>query len=217
MNQSAIPKPASVRAMRASRVVKERSILLEAEKQFAQLGFEGVSLESIAIAAGISRHNLLYYFPSKEALYRRVLDEVLGQWLEGMGQLSSGDVPHMAMSNYIAAKLRFSQERPTGTSIYTQEVMAGAPRYADAIVQGVLPLLQADIKRFESWAEQGQIKRVNFTHLMFVIWAMTQAYADLAPQFALLLGKPALDETDFEQARQLITELVVGTLARPSK
>ena len=65
----------------ASRVRKELDILQHAEIQFAQFGFQGASLENIAVAAGISRHNLLYYFPSKEALYQRVLDDVLNAWL----------------------------------------------------------------------------------------------------------------------------------------
>ena len=67
---SPLPTKAATRerAPTASRVRKERDILQHAEIQFAQFGFQGASLENIAVAAGISRHNLLYYFPSKEAL-----------------------------------------------------------------------------------------------------------------------------------------------------
>jgi TetR/AcrR family transcriptional regulator len=191
---------------------KEEAILREAERQFARNGFEGSSLEGIAAALGFSRHHLLYYFPSKEALYRRVIDDVVTQWLEGMGALAASDDPAAALQRYIDAKLRSSAERPEGTSVFTQEVMAGAPRYADAIVERVLPVLRADVKVFERWAGAGQVQALPFTHLMFVLWAATQAYADLAPQFALLLGKPALDAADFAAARQVITRLVLGGL-----
>ena len=87
---SPLPTKAATRerAPTASRVRKERDILQHAEIQFAQFGFQGASLENIAVAAGISRHNLLYYFPSKEALYQRVLDDVLNAWLAGMQDLS---------------------------------------------------------------------------------------------------------------------------------
>jgi len=50
--------PPSPRAPSPSRLKKEQHILSEAESHFAQFGFEGASLESIAAAAGISRHNL---------------------------------------------------------------------------------------------------------------------------------------------------------------
>ena len=208
------PEGAAPRAPRAARVAKEQGILREAEAQFARFGFEGASLENIAAAAGLSRHNLLYYFPSKEALYRRVLDDVMTQWLAGMGELAVGDDPESGLRRYIGAKLRSSRDRPDGSAVFTQEVIAGAPRYADAITTRVAPVLAADVRVFERWARQGRIGRVDFRHLMFVIWAVTQAYADLAPQFALLLGKPALDESEFAAAQGVIERLVLRGLAR---
>ena len=200
--------------MRAARVEKEQAILREAEAQFARFGFEGASIEAIGAAIGISRHNLLYYFPSKDVLYRRVLDEVMTQWLAGMGELAAGDDPAAALRLYIGAKMRSSRERPDGSRVFTKEVMAGAPRYGDAIAERVQPVLHADVKAFTRWARQGRIEKLNFTHLMFMIWAVTQAYADLAPQFALLLGKPALDERDFAAAQALLERLVMGGLRR---
>jgi len=205
---------AAPRQPRAARVEKERQILREAEAQFARYGFQGASLESIAAALGLSRHNLLYYFPSKEVLYRRVLDDVMTQWLEGMGELAVGDDPESGLRRYIGAKLRSSRERPAGSAVFTQEVIAGVPRYADAITARVAPVLEADVRVFRRWARDGRIARLDFRHLMFVIWAVTQAYADLAPQFALLLGKPALDKADFAAARAVIERLVLRGLAR---
>ena len=200
----------AARSLRPARIERERGILREAEAQFARYGFEGASLEGIATAVGISRHNLLYYFPSKERLYRRVLDDVMTQWLAGMGALAVGDDPEVALARYIAAKMRSSRERPDGSKTFTKEVIAGAPHYADVIVDRVGPALAADVRVFERWARQRRIAKVDFTHLMFVIWAVTQAYADLAPQFALLLGKPALEAADYARAQALITRLVLA-------
>lgn len=53
------------------------------------------------------------------------------------------------------------------------------------------------MKILEKWAREGRIARIDFTHLMYLIWSVTQAYADLAPQFAMLLGQPKLDAKDF--------------------
>jgi TetR/AcrR family transcriptional regulator len=47
---------------------------------------------------------------------------------------------------------------------------------------------------------------------MFAIWAVTQAYADLGPQFALLLGKKSLDKRDFAAAQQVIEAMVLSAL-----
>lgn len=206
-NEESAPQP------RAARLRKEAAICDEAERQFAQYGFEGASLENIAAAIGISRHSLLYYYPSKDALYRKVLDEVLAEWLQRMAGIVSGTDPEAAMREYIAAKLRYSRERPAGSQVFAREVMAGAPRFRDAIQAQVLPALNADIKTFERWARQGRVAKLDFRHLMFTIWASTQAYADLGPQFAILLGKAALEECDYAAAETLITQLVLAGLA----
>jgi TetR/AcrR family transcriptional regulator len=202
----------AIRTPRAATLRKQEAILTEAERQFARFGFEGVSLDSIAAALDLSRQNLLYHWPSKEELYRAVLDSVMGEWMVNMTAVADADEPETAIHAYVAVKLRFSRERPSGNAVFTREIMAGAPRYQDVLKAQVMPLLHADVARFEGWANDGLIRRLDFTHLMFLIWSSTQAYADLAPQFSLYMGKPALDEGDFESARQLITDLIWRSL-----
>ena len=52
----------------------ESAILGAATRLFAERGFEGTSIAAVGEHAGISKQNLLYYFPTKQDLYRRVLD-----------------------------------------------------------------------------------------------------------------------------------------------
>jgi TetR/AcrR family transcriptional regulator len=135
------------------------------------------------------------------------------EWLGCMSAMADAAEPREAIDGYVAAKLHFSRVRPTGNAVFTREIMAGAPRYASVIREHVLPGLQGDVARFERWAAEGRIQSLNFTHLMFLLWASTQAYADLGPQFALLVGKPQLDDQDFAAARELIVDLIWGRLA----
>ncbi len=200
------------RIPRAATLRKQEAILAEAERQFARFGFEGVSLDSIAAVLDMSRQNLLYHWPSKEELYRAVLDSVMDEWMACMTAITEASEPQAALNAYVEVKLRFSRDRATGNAVFTREIMAGAPRYQDVLKARVMPLLHADVERFERWADEGLIRRVDFMHLMFLIWSSTQAYADLAPQFALYMGKPRLEDADFEAARQLITSLIWRSL-----
>src|SRR5271170_821538 len=48
-------------------------LLDEAERQFAEAGFRGTSLNAIAVACGIGNAGALHHFASKEKLYKAVL------------------------------------------------------------------------------------------------------------------------------------------------
>jgi TetR/AcrR family transcriptional regulator len=191
----------------------EQDILAAAKRLFAQRGFGGVSLDHIAREVGSSKQNLLYYFPGKEALYRRVLHSVLDVWLSYMDTLSQRpDDPEQALRDYIAGKLRFSREHPDDSRVYANEVIAGAPIFSTEIAQRVIPALQADVAILSRWAEQGLCRPVDGRHLMILLWASTQVYADWASQISLVLGKPALEASDFVAAESLIVDMVLRTV-----
>ncbi|MBS0317075.1 MAG: TetR family transcriptional regulator C-terminal domain-containing protein [Proteobacteria bacterium] len=191
----------------------EQDILTAAKRLFANRGFGGVSLDHVAREVGVSKQNLLYYFPSKEELYRRVLHGVLDVWLSYMDALSQrADDPEQALREYIAGKLRFSREHPDDSRVYAKEVISGAPIFFAEIAARVIPALEADVAIFNKWAEQGLCRPVDAKHLMIVLWAVTQAYADWASQIRLVLEKPALDAQDFQAAESLIVDMVLRTV-----
>ena len=196
----------------ASRLQKIATILRAAEQHFAQSGFEGASLELIAHDAGFSRHNLLYYYASKEVLYQAVLDSVLDDWLGDLTTLSKEGDPAEQIKRYIHEKFAFSRARPSASQLFTKEMIAGAPFSRDVVPDRIGPLLAANTAVFEHWAQQDTIARVNFTQLMFLLWTSTQGYADHQTQFALLLGQPATDTAHFMQAEALLTQMVYATL-----
>jgi AcrR family transcriptional regulator len=62
-------------------------ILTEATKLFAEKGVDGTSLQEVADAVGLRKPSLLYHFPSKEALHRSVLEDLLSRWNEAVPRL----------------------------------------------------------------------------------------------------------------------------------
>ena len=192
----------------------EGTILAAATRLFAECGFEGTTIAAVAERARMSKQNLMYYFPTKQVLYKRVLDDVLDDWLERMAHLAdAGGEPADVLRAYVAAKLRFSREQPWASRVYAMEVIGGAKFYGEQIRTRVVPLLRRDIEVFERWMADGRIARVDATHLLFALWAMTQSYADFAAQMTLVLGKPELTGDDFEDAERLIGDMVVRAVA----
>ncbi|WP_426344412.1 TetR/AcrR family transcriptional regulator [Pseudoduganella sp. R-32] len=191
----------------------EADIATEAVRVFAECGYEGASVATIAENVGLSKQNLMYYFPTKQALYQRVLDDVLDEWLARMANIAEPDgQPAEVLRAYIKAKLDFSREHPWGSRVYAMEVISGAPLYGEQIRERVVPLVRKDIEVFERWIAEGRIAPVNATHLLFAIWAMTQSYADFAAQMQLVLGAGQLTGADFADAEETITKLVIAAL-----
>jgi TetR/AcrR family transcriptional regulator len=196
----------------------EADIAAVAVRVFAECGYEGTSVAAIAEGAGLSKQNLMYYFPTKQELYRRVLDEVLDDWLERMSSLAQatdGDAPADVLRAYVQAKLKFSREQPYASRVYAMEVIGGAQLYGEQIRERVVPVLKRDIEVFERWIAAGRIAPVNATHLLFAIWAMTQSYADFAAQMALVLDRRQLLKNDYQQAEETIVGLVLAAI-RPA-
>ncbi len=192
----------------------EADILAEAVRVFAECGFEGASIATIADNAGLSKQNLMYYFPTKQALYERVLDSVLDEWLERMDKLADRERdPRDVLRSYIQAKMRFSREQPLASRVYALEVIGGAQLYGQQIRERVVPLLRKDIEVFEGWIREGRIAPVNATHLLFAIWHMTQAYADFSAQMTLVLNRQQLTDDDFDNGEALIVNMVLAAVA----
>ena len=193
----------------------EADIIGVAVRVFAECGYEGTSIATVADQAGLSKQNLMYYFPTKQALYTRVLDGVLDDWLERMESLSDPEQdPATVLRAYVQAKLRFSREQPWASRVYAMEVISGAKLYGPQIQRRVVPLLRKDIDVFERWIGEGKIAPVNATHLLFAIWAMTQFYADFAAQMTLVLNRKQLTRKDFDQAEQMIVDMVLAAVTK---
>src|SRR5687768_16326478 len=61
------------------RLDTRRRLVEVAARHFAGLGFEGVSQRAIQREVGVNPATAHYYFGSKEALYRAVLERYLGE------------------------------------------------------------------------------------------------------------------------------------------
>src|SRR5215471_10536240 len=59
---------------------RRRDLVLAAYHQIAERGFEGLRTREIAREVGVNVATLHYYFPTKEALIRGVLDHAMGQF-----------------------------------------------------------------------------------------------------------------------------------------
>ena len=104
----------------------ERVIVAAAEAEFAEQGFGGATMAAIAARAGVPKPNVHYYFPTKERLYRAVVERVLTAWLEAASSFDTSEDPTDALTSYIGAKMDLARTMPLGSQIWASEIMRGA-------------------------------------------------------------------------------------------
>jgi TetR/AcrR family transcriptional regulator len=185
-------------------------ILDAALSAFAQHGLRGTRIERIALTAGMSKTNLLYYFRTKDELYRAVLVRTLEIWLAPLRELDASSDPAQSLTRYIEQKLDLSRRFPEASRLFALEIMQGAPHLASLLSTDLADLVGRKVAIISGWVEQGRLAPVDPHHLLFMIWAVTQHYADFATQIAMLTGKGLSDEEFFAATR----EAVVGTILR---
>jgi TetR/AcrR family transcriptional regulator len=190
----------------------ESQILQAAEAIFAKKGFSGTSTAEIARKAGVPKANLHYYFRTKQALYASVLDNILEIWLDAMDEIKPQAEPADALGRYIARKMASSRLLPEPSRLWAMELIGGARHVRPFLRRRLRRLVREKSAIIRSWIAAGKIDPVEPEHLLFMIWAMTQTYADFATQIAAVLGKDRLDDKVFAAAKETATAMVLKGL-----
>ena len=197
------------RTIGSKRKQNEARILAAAERVFAERGFQAATTASIARLAGLPKANLHYYFRTKEALYRRVLDDILTHWLATTDPIRPEADPKQALARYVADKIAYSKRRPHASKVFANEILHGAPHLSARLAGDLRRWLDGKCAVLEGWIAAGRMAPLDPRHLFFVIWAATQTYADFDVQIAALQGRKRLNPRDFEIARELVTRMVL--------
>lgn len=168
---------------------KNREAILEAALDvFSSQGFRGATLDQIAEAAGLSKPNLLYYFPSKEAVHAVLLSGLLTTWLDPLRAMKPEGDPVEEVLAYVQRKLALSRDFPRESRLFANEILQGAPRIMAAIEGELKLLVDARAALLSRWMDEGRLARVDPVHLIFSVWALTQHYADFDVQVRAVLG-----------------------------
>ncbi|HYW27557.1 MAG TPA: helix-turn-helix domain-containing protein [Terriglobales bacterium] len=106
-----------------------QTIIDAAERLFADLGYEAVSMERIGRAAGLSRGAPGYFFGSKVALYRAVLqrmfeatEQLVAETNRQLTAVADGDLDG-ALEIVVENLLEFLYERPTFLTLVQREAL----------------------------------------------------------------------------------------------
>ncbi len=187
-------------------------ILEAAERVFALYGHKGATTERIAREAGLPKANVHYYFKTKENLYRQVLAHILDDWMAAASTFEPGHEPEPALRAYVTAKMELSRKRPYGSRVWAGEVLSGAPVMEKFLGTTLKTWMDERVRTIEGWIEDGKIRAVDPSALLFLIWATTQHYADFERQVVILNGGKKITDKEYQARIDEVVALVLRSV-----
>ena len=188
---------------------KRDHILRAAEQEFERYGFSGARMQRIADLAEVPKANVHYYFKNKAALYNAVLANVIALWDEALAPINTEDDPKEILTQYVQKKVEFTRLYPAATRIFALELLQGAHHMSKHLDKQTRRWTRDRASEINSWVENKKILPVDPYHLIFLIWATTQHYAQAEVQVKSIYKKKNLTEEDFSNLSESLIDMVL--------
>lgn len=192
------------------RAQNQALILETAERVFARQGLAKTTTQMIADEAKLPKANIHYYYRSKKDLLEAVLERILAMWLDSVSSFKLEDGPRKNLTRYISEKIDQSRRNASASKVFAMALIGEDEFVLNYLREHFVTELSREKAAIQAWVEQGLMLPTSSEHLFITMWAMTQTYADFDAQVKVMLKKDDLDESDYEEAKQFVTRMVLA-------
>ncbi len=187
-------------------------VLDAAEAVFAERGFGGATTREIAERAGIAKRMLFYYFASKEAVYRAVLERVVGGMV-GIHEQFRSDPGPIGLAEAMEGITHFAAANLSAVRVLTREMMDGGPYMAELAEQYLGPLFAAGAAEVERNMDAGIFRPGDPMHVLINVAGLTLYYFQMLPLLERIWERdPLAPATLTERAAAARDSLLYGLL-----
>ncbi|MCP5058712.1 MAG: TetR/AcrR family transcriptional regulator [bacterium] len=161
------------------------AILAAAEDLFAQHGFRGTRLEDVALAVGIRRASIVYYFRGKPELYDAVLGDALGGLLDQLREALVADGPLAErIEAAVSVWVGFLGGRPNLARLLLRDAVEAEPGAAPGVVAHTKPfrvLAESMVDQAGAGGERPSASGIDAAHLASAIAGATLFFLGAMP------------------------------------
>ncbi len=105
-----------------------------------------------------------------------------------------------------------SRTRPAASRLFANEILHGAPAIGAFLAGPLKALVEQKSAVIAKWVAQGRIRPIEPRHLIMMIWAVTQHYADFDVQVEAVLGPDAAPARRFADAEATVMRVLLEGL-----
>lgn len=152
----------------------QRSILVAAERVFAERGYAGARMDDVAATVGIKRASMVYYYRDKRTLYLGLLGDLFGGLLERYTMILGG--PGSARERILACLDAWADhviERPGLLRILLWEFARIQPTTAGPLAADVAPIFLALSEAIAAGQREGTFRAVDPLRFIMAVGGAT--------------------------------------------
>ena len=191
------------------------AILSAAERLFADAGLDGTRTGTIAAEAGVNKALLYYYFDSKDALYKAVLENHVREFSErALEALGADRRPGDTILTYVGMSFDFIAARPYFPVLLQRLSMSGARPFEHLARKYSLPLAERLAAVIRQGIRLGEFRRVDPMHTVVMLAALTRFYFAIAPMLRVVTNSDPYEKGNLRRLRREVLEFIRHGLFR---
>ncbi len=190
-------------------------IIKGATQVFADLGFDGASVDEIAQRAGVNKATIYYHIGDKDALYAAVLHDVIGHTIDRISQsLEDNQGPEEKLLAYIQGIADTVSEYPPLPPVMMRAVASRGQNLPASVAQDLVMVYGMLMEILDEGAKNGVFIKANGLIIYLMILGTIALHKNIETTWSESVGFPEMFRSLSEDLYAHVDGSIATDLAR---